>query len=148
MSPVHRACFAVVALTVVGTAALPLEVDAGSAEAWITCTAKDSGEKLEGLIPRDGWELDLAFDDGKGHAHAWTDAEALTMWSEVKDHVLIMQITGTPQLTFWALPKTMKVESKRGEEHARFDAKITVVGLPGDTAPRSLRLACKYDYEI
>lgn len=136
------------AAAVGGVAALPARVDAGANAAELTCAAKDTGETLSGIIPRDILELELTFDDGKGHTHAWKDADALSMSDAVRDHVLLMHVTGEPSLTFWALPKTMTVKSKRGEEHARFDATLIVGASGASDPPPTLRLACTYDYAI
>ncbi|MCA9706480.1 MAG: hypothetical protein KDK70_11575 [Myxococcales bacterium] len=131
-----------------GVAMRPTPAPAGAAPAEIACTAKDTGQTLSGTIPRDTDDLELTLDDGKGHAHTWNDPEALVMTSELGDQLLLMHLPGRPQLTFWALPDTMKVKTARHEEHARFDAKAKVIGLGGDSTPRTLRLACTYDYSI
>lgn len=138
----------VLAVAAIGSTLGSAEVDAGSAPAEISCTAKDTGETLSGIIPRDELELDLTLDDGKGHAHTWTDVDSLTMADAVSDQVLMMHVPGPPNLRFWALPKGMKVQSKRGEEHAQFQAKAIVAGFAEDTAPRELTLSCTYDYAI
>ena len=148
MSAGSRIAVVVVVAAGLGSMLRPAAVEAGSAPAEITCTAEGTGETLSGIIPRDSYEIELTLDDGKGHAHTWKDEERLTMVDAIDDQVLMMHVAETPELYLWAIPKTIRIESKRHEAHGRFGAKARVLGFAGDTAPRVLALSCRYDYAI
>ena len=148
MSRSSRIAVVVLVAAGLGASLHPGAAEAGSAPAEIACTAEGTGETLSGIIPRDSYEIELTLDDGKGHAHTWKDEERLTMVDELGDRVLMMHVASTPELYLWAIPKTIRIESKRHEAHGRFDAKARVLGFAEDATPRELSLACTYDYAI
>jgi len=129
-----------------GAFVLPRLAQAGANSAELDCRAKEGKQTLAGTIPRDFIELDLKFDSGDGTPTTWSDDENLVMTDRVSDHLLLMKVIGEPSLTFWALPKTMKVESKRGQQDAIFDAKVRIESKGAD--PIELTLACNYHYAI
>ena len=123
---------------------------AGAADASLDCVAKTkSGRfRLKGIIPRDSDGFKLMLSNGSGKRRIWRSYKDLSLFTSVRDHVLVFRTRESGGLEFIAWPKTMRVKMRGHDEKATFRARISFERFDRSDLGMQARFSCRYLYEL